>query len=132
MDRAGENDGCLGVDFLMSGFGDDDRFALHGNDQQDSICWRLDLRHQLPWKAAQFRDGFADTRTKPARRLLFGPVMPLRCRRAMRSEEHTSELQSLMRISYAVFCLKQKKSHIQKIYQDTSYKKKQTNVTDTL
>src|SRR3546814_10850073 len=28
--------------------------------------------------------------------------------RAMRSEEHTSELQSLMRISYAVFCLKKK------------------------
>src|SRR3546814_18385074 len=28
----------------------------------------------------------------------------------MRSEEHTSELQSLMRISYAVFCLKQKKN----------------------
>src|SRR3546814_7936191 len=27
----------------------------------------------------------------------------------IRSEEHTSELQSLMRISYAVFCLKQKK-----------------------
>src|SRR3546814_3905418 len=29
-----------------------------------------------------------------------------------RSEEHTSELQSLMRISYAVFCLKQKKTKI--------------------
>src|SRR3546814_7950403 len=29
-------------------------------------------------------------------------------RRAWRSEEHTSELQSLMRISYAVFCLKKK------------------------
>src|SRR3546814_7461748 len=29
--------------------------------------------------------------------------------RPQRSEEHTSELQSLMRISYAVFCLKQKK-----------------------
>src|SRR3546814_1325720 len=29
-----------------------------------------------------------------------------------RSEEHTSELQSLMRISYAVFCLKKKKEHI--------------------
>src|SRR3546814_6852799 len=28
---------------------------------------------------------------------------------SMRSEEHTSELQSLMRISYAVFCLKKKK-----------------------
>src|SRR3546814_6130356 len=30
---------------------------------------------------------------------------------AVRSEEHTSELQSLMRISYAVFCLKKKKIH---------------------
>src|SRR3546814_3811988 len=29
----------------------------------------------------------------------------------VRSEEHTSELQSLMRISYAVFCLKKQKSH---------------------
>src|SRR3546814_3608685 len=29
-------------------------------------------------------------------------------RRGLRSEEHTSELQSLMRISYAVFCLKNK------------------------
>src|SRR3546814_9664478 len=29
--------------------------------------------------------------------------------RPLRSEEHTSELQSLMRISYAVFCLKKKK-----------------------
>src|SRR3546814_7111127 len=31
---------------------------------------------------------------------------------AQRSEEHTSELQSLMRISYAVFCLKKKKKNI--------------------
>src|SRR3546814_3540781 len=30
-----------------------------------------------------------------------------------RSEEHTSELQSLMRISYAVFCLKKKKKQLQ-------------------
>src|SRR3546814_8963904 len=34
------------------------------------------------------------------------PQCPGRCRE--RSEEHTSELQSLMRISYAVFCLKKK------------------------
>src|SRR3546814_8616613 len=34
-----------------------------------------------------------------------------RCQAAARSEEHTSELQSLMRISYAVFCLKKKKKH---------------------
>src|SRR3546814_6666405 len=36
-------------------------------------------------------------------------------RRGGRSEEHTSELQSLMRISYAVFCLKKKKQTKKKI-----------------
>src|SRR3546814_1224296 len=36
-----------------------------------------------------------------------------------RSEEHTSELQSLMRISYAVFCMK-KKTNTHKIFRHTS------------
>src|SRR3546814_2766952 len=40
-----------------------------------------------------------------------------------RSEEHTSELQSIMRISYAVFCLKKKKNKAQK-------QKKQSKQTD--
>src|SRR3546814_7907374 len=44
----------------------------------------------------------------PFRRAL-DPVAP-----KLRSEEHTSELQSLMRNSYAVFCLKKKKSNKQK------------------
>src|SRR3546814_10066703 len=35
---------------------------------------------------------------------------------ANRSEEHTSELQSLMRISYAVFCLKKKKKYLVQQY----------------
>src|SRR3546814_7163240 len=34
----------------------------------------------------------------------------IRCEKSTRSEEHTSELQSLMRISYAVFCLTKKKT----------------------
>src|SRR3546814_1520382 len=38
-----------------------------------------------------------------------------RLKEADRSEEHTSELQSLMRISYAVFCLKKKKHSIYSI-----------------
>src|SRR3546814_5618859 len=37
-------------------------------------------------------------------------VTPGCCMHCKRSEEHTSELQSLMRISYAVFCLKKKKT----------------------
>src|SRR3546814_10631351 len=38
-----------------------------------------------------------------------GAPVPRSVMRVVRSEEHTSELQSLMRISYAVFCLKKKK-----------------------
>src|SRR3546814_7389802 len=45
-----------------------------------------------------------------------------------RSEEHTSELQSLMRISYAVFCLKKKKSNNQ-LSQSTN--KISTQLTET-
>src|SRR3546814_4364396 len=42
-----------------------------------------------------------------------------RARGGARSEEHTSELQSLMRISYAVFCLKKKKKKTQHQSQTT-------------
>src|SRR3546814_19316929 len=56
------------------------------------------------------QEALLDRRAQPAVRL----VHHLRSSRrnveiVRRSEEHTSELQSLMRISYAVFCLKQKK-----------------------
>src|SRR3546814_4010553 len=43
-------------------------------------------------------------------------AMLLQVHDELRSEEHTSELQSLMRISYAVFCLKKKKHTIKKIH----------------
>src|SRR3546814_1616408 len=42
---------------------------------------------------------------------------------ALRSEEHTSELQSLMRISYAVFCLKKKKTTITTTVHCTNHRK---------
>src|SRR3546814_8588422 len=44
----------------------------------------------------------------PPKRAESGYIQP-KANDARRSEEHTSELQSLMRISYAVFCLKKKK-----------------------
>src|SRR3546814_5564900 len=57
-----------------------------------------------------------ELRRKPVDGLGFGRHRPFRIEigvpdapRFDRSEEHTSELQSLMRISYAVFCLKKKK-----------------------
>src|SRR3546814_8169833 len=45
-----------------------------------------------------------------------------RLRTFSRSEEHTSELQSLMRISYAVFCLKKKKLHTEKHHNEKQNK----------
>src|SRR3546814_6836581 len=44
----------------------------------------------------------------------------------VRSEEHTSELQSLMRISYAVFCLKKKKNRIR----TTTPEQRKINIQD--
>src|SRR3546814_2678774 len=54
----------------------------------------------------------------PARRAPGRSRIGMKVRRARRrrSEEHTSELQSLMRISYAVFCLKKKKQKIHQKY----------------
>src|SRR3546814_1023095 len=46
-------------------------------------------------------------------------LTPRECER-LRSEEHTSELQSLMRISYAVFCLKQTNNPPSIIYSQTT------------
>src|SRR3546814_8428049 len=56
-----------------------------------------------------------DRRAKTRRQCLYpGPLVSIKgyCP-ARRSEEHTSELQSLMRISYAVFCLRKKKTLIE-------------------
>src|SRR3546814_3896572 len=75
---------------------------------------------------------------RPGRRRPPGPTSPARvpaggagapcCRLRRqrpwsRSEEHTSELQSLMRISYAVFCLKKKNEHKNKHKADEVKKK---------
>src|SRR3546814_6300682 len=51
-----------------------------------------------------------------ARRLITNDI------NVMRSEEHTSELQSLMRISYAVFCLKKKKNKHKQQKENETYR----------
>src|SRR3546814_10022583 len=70
--------------------------------------WRLDLGNAVV-RHVQYchRDGlaFLGENTGHAD---FTPHKPQPMSGGCRSEEHTSELQSLMRISYAVFCLKKK------------------------
>src|SRR3546814_1026656 len=60
-------------------------------------------------------DAIAAVTARPADVLgmhFFSPANVMRLLEVVRSEEHTSELQSLMRISYAVFCLKKKNTHV--------------------
>src|SRR3546814_1416624 len=59
-------------------------------------------QHQLRQRAGELRKIFRQPASVEVERLQRTPA---------RSEEHTSELQSLMRISYAVFCLKKKKQN---------------------
>src|SRR3546814_10558766 len=67
-------------------------------------------RHDVYVTALVFRGGSAPSKITPARAVgVVWVPMDRKARRVavgLRSEEHTSELQSLMRISYAVFCLK--------------------------
>src|SRR3546814_1794289 len=53
-------------------------------------------------------------RAMPGIYRLSGPIVFEQAGNLTRSEEHTSELQSLMRNSYAVFCLKKKKTKIKR------------------
>src|SRR3546814_10184970 len=85
---------------------------------------RLDKRRQRRQRGGEQQDGQAGKRGshgggdiryagwKYASGETRAGLVPAECGR---SEEHTSELQSLMRISYAVFCLKKKKNKI-KLY----------------
>src|SRR3546814_7363949 len=68
--------------------------AGHGGFGPHDLLHRLRRRNPRP------------TARRPARRVMQPDLEP----EILRSEEHTSELQSLMRISYAVFCLKKKKN----------------------
>src|SRR3546814_5162519 len=61
--------------------------------------------------AAEHRKWIADVNDTQHTDLQFPIVADADLKIARRSEEHTSELQSLMRISYAVFCLKKKKTN---------------------
>src|SRR3546814_1278504 len=68
----------------------------------------------MNWSTTTKVPGARSSRSEPTALSDTISVTPARFRASMlareRSEEHTSELQSLMRISYAVFCLK-KKNH---------------------
>src|SRR3546814_1404931 len=70
-----------------------------------------------PVMSAKLRQGCGGLGSSRSSNSCIIAAVPLRQHQAARSEEHTSELQSLMRISYAVFCLKKKKKQYTSITQ---------------
>src|SRR3546814_8250784 len=90
-----------------------DGVKAHPTQKPEALLYRILLASTEP--GAVVLDPFFGTGTTGAvakrlsRHYIGIDREPRYCRVAQRSEEHTSELQSLMRISYAVFCLKKKK-----------------------
>src|SRR3546814_5675542 len=103
--RAGRhmNDGTFGVTMDCRPFGDEVVAAIEEH--------RFEALRQLQWRSSAL--SFATVRDLK-RTLDERPPHDFLIRKRDRSEEHTSELQSLMRISYAVFCLKTKTNRPQK------------------
>src|SRR3546814_2756637 len=79
-------------------------------------------REQEALRQAEIAKDAHNAKQSPESNNPAGPVSSAVLERLRRSEEHTSELQSLMRISYAVFCLKKKTQNSRKnsIYYITS------------
>src|SRR3546814_6652918 len=111
----------------IDGFQSPEYFGPRDRHGEALPIQRLDLRQRVHTVGARFDENAARPCERPemalqlAHRLegfVTGPVLGA-TRHAARSEEHTSELQSLMRISYAVFCLKKKKTK-QDITTDTN------------
>src|SRR3546814_7742542 len=80
--------------------------AAAGDRLRSGRCVGQHGQRAVPYVRDQRAD--ADRRCRRGERARQGEAFQ---HRRPRSEEHTSELQSLMRISYAVFCLKKKKNN---------------------
>src|SRR3546814_10531251 len=87
---------------LVAEIGDLSRF----DSPRELMGWLGIVPSEYSSGARQRQGGITKAGNSYARRLLVEAAWSYRY---VRSEEHTSELQSLMRISYAVFCLKKKK-----------------------
>src|SRR3546814_2951464 len=92
--------------------------TLPGRQRDADARMALDLPQQVFGAALEGEGGLAEPRHRqqlaldPTQRPAEAGPAGLRRRLCPRSEDHTSELQSLMRISYAVFCLKKKQKQM--------------------
>src|SRR3546814_9187768 len=108
---------------------DKETYNTYTNEHTLSRIDALPISPPMAWRRAWRKQGAERRpparRTRRRRRRKRRPRVPMNARVAAkharsptwRSEEHTSELQSLMRTSYAVFCLQNKRQCIDNTYQ---------------
>src|SRR3546814_1151164 len=86
--------------------------AIHSDEQR--LVQRLNVESAVALAAGR-RAGIDISQEEAIKWITLNPAKMMGIADRTRSEEHTSELQSLMRISYAVFCLKKKNTTPQHI-----------------
>src|SRR3546814_10892875 len=97
-----------------------DRAAVFAPDRKRSPqAWPLPVQNAPPALDQSVRSMLGPFDRPPATQQ-YVPRSADVCGHSCRSEEHTSELQSLMRISYAVFCLKKKNINKTQHHQSTN------------
>src|SRR3546814_8757946 len=89
------------------------RLVIGGNCRYQRLARYFDPIHARTDIEREHGSGTVTQRVQPLGQARVKQLLAFRP--MQRSEEHTSELQSLMRISYAVFCLKKKKIHTNRI-----------------
>src|SRR3546814_1581232 len=99
---------------------------MSGSVSVDSDWRRAGLDVSLAISASMSRCNWVAVSGTSRKNSMLAMRPSLASKRTGRSEEHTSELQSLMRISYAVFCLKKKKIEDQS--KITTYDKRKNNI----
>src|SRR3546814_10693506 len=101
----GDEEGRIAMLDLFESMSPMDEGAIVGSSGSiDALQRKLKKRHFVDCSLKEVGSGLV--------KLKVGKTLPGECGEFTdRSEEHTSELQSLMRISYAVFCLKKKNHH---------------------
>src|SRR3546814_5650037 len=98
------------MDSRLRGNDEEARFAVAVAPLDDGFALDAEAAGGIPFAILTERQLFPERASQPRRRRRAGrePEAIIRDLGELRSEEHTSELQSIMRNSYAVFCLKKK------------------------
>src|SRR3546814_4941787 len=95
-------------------FAPDNLYDPRNRRMSITLAWSRSAPRHLPGSVMLRNEASEKTKEAPGRHKTLPPAQKAELgSTALRSEEHTSELQSLMRISYAVFCLKKKNNQNQ-------------------